>query len=384
MTTTRSALIEADIRRLVKGTAPEERALAAQSLCQQIDRPDLSPKEEAEAGEILRLIAGDAAEQVRQALALTLRASPLVPRDVANRLARDIEHIAEPILCFSPAFTDDDLSELVRIGGPVRQLAIARRATLSETVTGAIAQYGFAETVRTACQNKGAAFSEAGLLTAVDRFEQADDVLAALAMRERLPASVLERVIGLVTDEARERLVLRYALAPTTADVIASGARERATLDLVDQAGRSGNLPAFVSHLNRQRKLTPSLLLRALANGYMAFFEWGLAELAGMPHHRTWLLVHDAGERGLRANYERAGLPAKLLPAFRAGVDAYHSLSLDGAQDDARRFQRRMLERFLTRPQAALREDLDYLLDKMDRLSPEEAASSPSKAAEPA
>ena len=111
------------------------------------------------------------------------------------------------------------------------------------------------------------------------------------------------------------------------------------------------------------------LLLRGLAHGHMTFFEWGVAELAGVPHHRTWLMIHDAGPLGLRAIYERAGLPARLFPAFRAAVDTYHSMEFDGGARDLERFQQHMLERFLTQPDTASRDDVDYLLDKMDGLS---------------
>ncbi|HEX3408219.1 MAG TPA: hypothetical protein VHS81_13360, partial [Caulobacteraceae bacterium] len=85
MTTTRSALTDTDIRVLVKGAEPEERALIAHRLCRHIDRTQLTDDERAEAHRILRVLAHDAAEQVRRALAVTLKASPLVPRDVANR-----------------------------------------------------------------------------------------------------------------------------------------------------------------------------------------------------------------------------------------------------------------------------------------------------------
>jgi uncharacterized protein (DUF2336 family) len=102
----------------------------------------------------------------------------------------------------------------------------------------------------------------------------------------------------------------------------------------------------------------------------MTFFEWGLAELSGVPHHRTWLMVHDAGDLGLKAIDERAGLPGRLLPAFRAAVDAFHAMDFDGRPDDLQRFQRRMLERFLSQPQSMSAEDTDYLLDKMDQLYP--------------
>jgi uncharacterized protein (DUF2336 family) len=369
MTTTRSALTDADIRVLVKGAEPEERALIAHRLCRHIDRTALTDDERAEAHRILRVLARDAAEQVRRALAVTLKASPLIPRDVANRLARDVESIATPILSFSPAFTDEDLAEIVRVGGPVRQGAVARRPTLAEPVTGAIAEFGGPEAVRAACENKGAAFNEKGLMTAIERFEAAESVLEAIALRNALPASVSERLVTLVAGELRERLVSGHDVRPETALAVAIGTRERASLDLVEQAARAADLPAFVAHLRRGQRLTASLLLRGLAHGHMTFFEWGLAELSGVPHHRTWLMVHDAGELGLTAIYERAGLPVRLLPAFRAAVDAYHATDFDGRADDIPRFQRRMLERFLTQPVAISRDDVDWLLDKIDQLA---------------
>jgi uncharacterized protein (DUF2336 family) len=152
---------------------------------------------------------------------------------------------------------------------------------------------------------------------------------------------------------------------------IVTGAAERATVDLVDQAGKTADVKGLVTHLNHEGRLSASLLLRALAHGHMTFFEWGVAELAGVPHHRTWLMIHDAGPLGLRAIYERAALPARLFAAFRAAVDTFHSMEFDGGPKDQERFQERMLQRFLTQPQGAARDDVDYLLDRMDRVANE-------------
>jgi uncharacterized protein (DUF2336 family) len=85
-----------------------------------------------------------------------------------------------------------------------------------------------------------------------------------------------------------------------------------------------------------------------------------------VPHHRTWLMIHDAGPRGLRAIYERAGLPLRLFPAFRAGVDTYHLMEFEGGPRERQRFQERMLQRFLTQASVTPKEDLDYLLQRMD------------------
>ncbi|HEY3889619.1 MAG TPA: DUF2336 domain-containing protein, partial [Caulobacteraceae bacterium] len=139
-------------------------------------------------------------------------------------------------------------------------------------------------------------------------------------------------------------------------------------IDLVDQAGRTPDVKSFVGHLHKAERLSASLLLRALAHGHMTFFEWGVAELAGVPHHRTWLMIHDAGPLGLKAIYDRAGMPPRLFAAFRVGVDTFHLLEQEGGGFDAAQFQERMLQRFLTQPSTATREDMDYLVDKLDRV----------------
>ncbi len=367
MATTRAALTDSDITSLMRGATADERATAAHRLCRKIDEETLNPEEREIAREILRVLAADAAELVRRSLAVTLKASTLMPRDVALKLANDVESVATPMLSFSPVFTDEDLVEIIRFSGPVRQIAIAKRASLTETVTSAIVEHGSEGAVGAACANDNAAFAETSLQRAISRFASSQDVLAAVAYRKVLPLSVSERLVNMVSDSVRDHLVNNHALEPETALQIAVGARERATIDLVDQAGRTADVERFVTHLNEQGRLNASLLLRSLAHGHMTFFEWGLAELAKVPHHRTWLMIHDAGPLGLRAIYERAGLPVRLFSAFRAGVDTHHSMEFDGGPRDQQRFQERMLQRFLTQPNAMPREDVDYLLDKMDK-----------------
>lgn len=371
MGTTRAALTDVDLRTLLKGATADERAVAAHKLCRTIDRGPLTDEEREAAADILRVMAADAAELVRRALAVTLKASDVIPHDVALKLARDVESISLPMLNFSPVFTDDDLAEIVRLGGPVRQVAIAKRPRLSEKVTGAIVEYGAEAAVETAVANDNAAFSERILQKALDRFEKSEQVLAAVAYRNALPLSVTERLITMVGDQVRDHLLNHHGVSAEMALTIATGATERATVDLVDQAGRAADPKAFAAHLNKVQRLTASLLLRSLAHGHMTFFECAIAELAGVPHHRTWLMIHDAGPLGLRAIYDRAGLPARLFAAFRAGVDTFHSMEFDGGLRDRERFQERMLQRFLTQPQGAARDDVDYLIDKMDRISRE-------------
>ena len=369
MATTRAALTEHDIRMLVKGATPDERALAAHKLCRTIDRAELDDEQRVLAGEILRVMAADAAELVRRALAVTLRNSPTLPPDVANRLARDVESVSLPVISFSPVFSDEDLAEIIRLGGPVRQMAVAKRPKLSRKVAALLVEQGGEDVVEALCANDNARMSEGALQRTLERFAKSEKVLTAVAYRSTLPLSVTERLIDMVGDQLRDHILATHPLSAERTLELILDSKERATIDLVDQAGRATDAKAFAAHLHSVERLSPSLLLRALAHGHMSFFEWGVSELSGVPHHRTWLMIHDAGPLGLRAIYERAGLPARLFPAFRAAVDTFHSVEFDGGQRDVERFQERMLQRFLTQPQAAAREDVDYLLDKMDQLS---------------
>ena len=108
MTAYRARLTEIDIRRLIKAADDDERASAAHKLCRNMDRAELDEAGRAAAHKILRMLAEDAAELVRRAMAVTLKASDLIPRDVARRLAADVDSVALPLINFSPVFTDED------------------------------------------------------------------------------------------------------------------------------------------------------------------------------------------------------------------------------------------------------------------------------------
>jgi len=222
MITPRHRLNEADIRCLVKAEDEEERATAAHKLCRAMDRNELDPMEREAAQKIMRVLAADAAELVRRALAVTLKSSDLLPRDVAQKLARDVDTIALPIIGFSPAFTDDDLIEVLRVGDTARQTAIAGRPFVSRDLGEVIAAEGVEEAVRTLAANDNADVSEKAMTISVDRFPHSD-VVTALAYRKVLPVTITERLIELASDAVREHLVSRHALSADTAIRLATG-----------------------------------------------------------------------------------------------------------------------------------------------------------------
>ncbi|MDI1326443.1 MAG: DUF2336 domain-containing protein [Brevundimonas sp.] len=366
MTAYRARLTEIDIHRLIKATDEDERAAAAHKLCRSMDKAELGEDDRAAAQKILRMLSQDAAELVRRAMAVTLKASDLIPRDVARRMAADVDSVALPIINFSPVFTDEDLIEIVRAGSAVRQVAVASRPRVGRDVAEAVSEVGCEQAVRALAANDNADVAETALGRCVDRFGTSPEIVAAIAYRQVLPLTVTERLVELASDAVREHLVTRHAVAPETAIRLAAFARERSIVDLVDQAASQSDLPLFVESLNARRALTPSLLLRALARGQMTLFEHGMAELAGTPLVRAALMIHDAGPLGLKAVYDRAGLPPRLFQAYRAGVDTWRQLQAEGVDTSGDEFRHRMLERFLTQRPNAPREDLAWLMERLD------------------
>lgn len=364
--TLRPKLSEADIQRLMRGETPDERAAVAHKLCRRIALDPLSAEEKVQADEVIRILIEDAAELVRRTLSVTLRNSPRLPRDVALRLAHDVDSVALPVLQHSPVFTDDDLIALVMAANAVKQEAVARRALISEGVSETLARTGAPEAVRALAANPGAQWNDAAFEASLERFGEDSELKRSIVLREHVPMHIAEKLVAMVSGEVFDMLVNRHELPAQLAIDIASGARERATIDLVEQAGRTRDLPRFVQQLNLNARLTPSIIMRALCMGHMAFVEHAIGELSGIAHSRVWLMIHDAGPLGLQAVFDRSGLPRRLLPAFKAAISVYHETEMEGGLDDRRRFRARMVERVLTQFQAIPKEDLDYLLEKLD------------------
>jgi uncharacterized protein (DUF2336 family) len=364
--TMRANLTDGDIRTLIKGPTEMERAHAAHKICRCIDEAELTDEERAHAATIMAIMAEDAAVLVRRALAVALKNSTKLPHEIATKLARDVESIALPVILNSPMLTDHDLVEIVRASPPAKQIAVASRATLSTSVTGAIAEFAVSAAVERALANDNAQFDQRGLETSLERFSGVSGVTSAMVHRNELPVAVTEKLVAMVSGELFDHLVNNHALPPQIAIDLAMGSRERATLDIVEQAARQQDLGRFVQQLNLNGRLSPSLLMRGLCLGHIEFVEYAMAELAGISHQRMWLLMNDSGPLGLKAAFERAGLPPRLFASFRAAIEVYHGIEREGGAHDRLIFRKRMLERTLTLFQSIPKDDLDYLMEKLD------------------
>ena len=133
--TMRSSLTQDDIRRLIRGDTPEARANVAHKICRRIETMELAPEEQESARQILDLMCNDAAVLVRRALAVTLRNSPKLPRDIAIKLAKDIGRSGDGGTFIPLALSRQELADMT--------------GTTIETCIRIMSRWGKEEIVRT-------------------------------------------------------------------------------------------------------------------------------------------------------------------------------------------------------------------------------------------
>ncbi len=359
-----TSLSQADVDRLLTNSSAQMRAEVAGKLGGDLDSPNLTDAELRTAQDIIRIIAKDVEVTVRTALSKSLRHAARLPHDVALALAHDVEAVSLPILTHSLVLTDEDLIDLVGRGSASKQAAIAGRREVSEPVSAALVKGGDETVVTVLMRNSGARLSEQSLNHAIDRFPDSDAVKEGMVRRATLPVTVTERLVVMVADRLREYLVVHHKLSPSLATDIVLQTRERATLDLSNGIGGQ-HLEELVTQMYRSGRLTPTLVLRALCIGDMAFFEASLAAMAGVSVDNARILIHDGGRKGFAAVYQKSGLSPDLFPAFRAATDVIDSTKFDGEARDMERFRSRVITRMLTQFEDFDPDDLDYLVNKL-------------------
>ena len=358
-----------DVRNVVRHPDAAARAIAAQRVCRDIRAKTMSEAERAFAHKLLKYISDDSAELVRRALAVTLKNSPKLPRDIATKLARDIESIAVPVLTHSPVFTDADLVEVLKSKAAAKAIAVAKRISVSDHVARAIIRFGDSHAVAEVAANDGALISEETASQMLDIYKNDDLIAESMIARRDLPPKIVEKMISLVSDEMVSKLTKLHGVSADIAMDLASRTRERATLDFIDQAWVTQDLRGLVVRIHAEGRLTTSLLLRAICSGQMRFAEHSLSILSGVSLQKAVLMIHDGGPFGLKALCVRAGLNAQTTQIIHAAVMIYRDLEQSGLDYDRALFQDLMIERVLTLPFDLPEQDQLWFLEKLDGFS---------------
>ena len=362
-----------DIRVLVQHPNAEARAVVAQKICRRVRDHPLSDGEREIANEVLGFIAEDAASLVRRAMAVTLKNSPELPRDVALKLAADIDSIAVPVLNFSPVFNDEDLVEVLKSRAAAKVIAVAKRPTVSGSVVENIVRYGDSRAVAAVAANDGAEITPETARNMLDAYRDDDLIAQAFIKRRDLPIGIVERLVAQISAEAAVELTRRHAVPVELAIELATRARERATIDIIDQSTKTRDVALLVQRLQDESRLSTSLIIRAAGCGELRFVEHALAVKANISHAKAALMVHDGGPFSLKALCKHAAITENETRILRAACAIYRDLELSGLTFDRAYFREMMVMRILTLPFSLDEADQLYFLEKLDGIESDEA-----------
>jgi len=287
---------------------------------------------------VAQTLANDLSLEVRQTLAFELRRANHLPRDLAEHIARDAEEVSGQFLMHTEVFSPEDLAALARELEEHARIAIARRPTVPEVVSVAIADVGGERSVTYLIRNPGADLATASERI-VNRFAHHGSILESLCERADLPLHVIHRLVDRVSEANRAALAERYGLDDETAQSL-SGAAGGAQLAKWVQTASRGSLNDYIHQLESRGALTDRLLADVTRRGGYRFFESVMAHATGIDLVNIERIVREGSKAHLAKLLQKAGYRddrgRRLLAAvIECGIrDGAHGGDAKDAQND--------------------------------------------------
>lgn len=181
----------------------------------------------------LGMLALDEVLKIRKALSETLKDHAHTPPAVAAQLARDLEReVAEPILLFCAALSDDDLVDILKTH-PANWAAeaVAGRKSISGRVSRAVIDTGNTVAGKILLSNEGAEISPELLEMIVERAREYPEWHKPLATRKTLPPLMSMKLAAYVDSTVKRILLERSDLDPVTIGEITAIVKRRAEFE---------------------------------------------------------------------------------------------------------------------------------------------------------
>jgi uncharacterized protein (DUF2336 family) len=283
---------------------------------------EVLPQADRRAAELLaRALADEAIESVRSELSKAIARARHLPRDLALKLAHDVDSVSCPFLEATEVFSDSDWQQLLLTITRGARNAVAKRASMSEELAGALAQIGESMVAETLIENPAAPMTRSICYTLMDRFSSEIWVLDKLAQRSDLISEIAMKLTTIVSAVAREKLRKVYNLPELTAPLAAEA--ETGALLQVARKTHSSDMMITAETLKKKGKLDPPLVFKALQNGQLDFLEAALSVLAERSIEHVRSVVLRAGEDAVRQLLFRATIPDDLHRKFWDELESF-------------------------------------------------------------
>lgn len=311
-------LTASDVERLLKDDSPDSRASVLEKVTRHYNAEGFAERERDIAEHIFRLLMKDTALRVRETLADRIKENPNIPRDIVMHMANDVDTVALPVLAVTQVLSDSDFVKIIEATRDLDKLTtISKRPTVSERVSEALVETRYPDVITSLLTNDGAAIAERSLEKVLSEFRSDAGVIAAMAERDALPISLVERMVNEASTAVAEQLKAKYKLAIDQIDQETAASRDDVMLRMLKHDLPDDEVVALVRQMAALDRLTPSLVMTALCRGQLKFFTAAMAHFANVPLVNARKLINDKGDYGFRGIYAKSGLPETMFEAIR-------------------------------------------------------------------
>ena len=283
-----------------------EKVVLAKRVSRFLSTPGHGEAELEAASNIARALAQDLSIQVRETLSFELRLCRAVPHDLAARIASDIESVSGAFIECTLALDDSQWAGLVPHLEEHAHLHLARRSDIGEQTAFALVSNGSEKTAARVMANVDITLTEHVCDKAVQRFSRSELVLGEMSRRDDLPLTVVERIIGLVSDEFKRILLSKYSLSKHLVAELVFKTQHETLWRQIAKAGPA-QVHGYVVDLKREGRLTEALTLEMVERGSFQFLGSALALEAGVTLGAVRLVLENGDLRGVLKLIHAAG-----------------------------------------------------------------------------
>ncbi len=230
---------------------------------------------------VARVLAQDISEQVRSVLAYELRQCKKLSRDLAHKIATDIEQVSGPFLQATMVFTEEELASLIPDLADKLRAWVAKRTDLTETLIDVLVREGAETSLSALLRNDMITLPERACAQLIKKHGDNRRLMDHMGARRDLALVIAQQVIDRVSDHFKSLLVKHYLIEPTVAVEIVDASAYEVMWQQIDGAS-TAQVHAFVLDLKVSRRLTHQTILEMASRGSMTFLESSLALQTGL------------------------------------------------------------------------------------------------------
>lgn len=266
--------------------------------------------------DLAKLMVNDISVIVRQTLAFEVRRSEFLPKEIALKIAHDIEEISGPFLSTTPIFSDEELAELVAELPEHAMLSISRRKDIGAQTSVSLSQYGTESVATTLLQNKGAHRDDRSYNIIVKRFSDQQHVMDLVGACDELGIDVVAKIMDLVSQKIKKILMDNYGVEYEQAKVLMSETNE----DVLAKSMQGANLQQLEVYARDMRQsglLNGPFILTMIRKGNPRFFAAAMAVLVDRPAETIEAAIEAGGGNAVETLVLHAGLGQEYVKMFR-------------------------------------------------------------------